>query len=208
MFTAGLLHDIGKVILNEYVAKDFAEIIRRVTDDRMSFAEAERQVLGFSHEEVGCMIAEKWKLPSAIVRCIRFHHEPSAVDPPDSWASSPSNPPGDRQQSDVYVDPRTTSRTLSPPGRFRHGGPAICGRQMETTMIQEKTQRLADLAEQLSEALMTAAICADEIRAIVHAEIDSVRKSQGVATETVTRIRAGATEGSGFSYEPSAFSQW
>ncbi len=35
VFTAGLLHDIGKVILNEYVAEDFAEIIRRVTDERI-----------------------------------------------------------------------------------------------------------------------------------------------------------------------------
>jgi len=40
-------------------------------------------------------------------------------------------------------------------------------------MNPEKTQRLADLAEQLSDALMTAAICADEVRAIVHAELDS-----------------------------------
>ncbi len=39
-------------------------------------------------------------------------------------------------------------------------------------MIQEETQRVADLAEQLSEALMTAAICADEIRAILRAELD------------------------------------
>jgi len=82
-FTAGLLHDIGKVILNEYVAHDFAEIIRRVTDDRIAFVEAERQVLGFSHEEVGGMIAEKWQLPPSIVRCIRFHHVPSSVDPLD-----------------------------------------------------------------------------------------------------------------------------
>ncbi|GAG48436.1 unnamed protein product, partial [marine sediment metagenome] len=44
---------------------------------------------------------------------------------------------------------------------------------METTMVQEKAQRLAELAEQLSEALMTAALCADEIRAIVQAELDS-----------------------------------
>ncbi len=84
VFTAGLLHDIGKVILNEYVADDFAEIIRRVTDEHLSFVEAEQQVLGFSHEEVGGMIAEKWKLPPAIVQCIRFHHVPSALDPPDA----------------------------------------------------------------------------------------------------------------------------
>jgi putative nucleotidyltransferase with HDIG domain len=83
VFTAGLLHDIGKVILNEYVADEFAEIVGLVTDEQMSFVEAEHQVLGFSHEEVGGMIAEKWKLPPAIVRCVRFHHAPSALDPPD-----------------------------------------------------------------------------------------------------------------------------
>lgn|GEM_PF-4632963 len=75
-------------------------------------------------------------------------------------------------------------------------------------MIQEKTQRLADLAGQLSEALMAATICADEIRATVQAELDSVRKSQVVATEVATRIRPEATQGAGSSYEPPAFSPW
>ncbi len=84
VFTAGLLHDIGKVILNEYVADEFAEIVRRVTDEGASFVEAEHQVLGFSHEEVGSMIAEKWRLPDVIVRCIRFHHTPGQPDPPDT----------------------------------------------------------------------------------------------------------------------------
>ena len=91
VFTAGLLHDIGKVILNEYVAEDFSEIVQRVTDDGMSFVEAEHAVLGFSHEEIGGMIAEKWQLPPAIVRCIRFHHLPSSLDPPVSiisWSST------------------------------------------------------------------------------------------------------------------------
>lgn len=83
-FTAGLLHDIGKVILNEYVADEFAEIVRRVADEGTSFGEAEHQVLGFSHEEVGAMIAEKWKLPDPIVRCIRFHHTPGQLDPSDT----------------------------------------------------------------------------------------------------------------------------
>jgi len=83
VFTAALLHDIGKVILNEYVADEFAEIVRRVTDDGISFVEAEHEVLGCSHEEVGGMIAEKWKLPPEIIRCVRFHHVPSSLDPPD-----------------------------------------------------------------------------------------------------------------------------
>lgn len=84
VFTAGLLHDVGKVILNEYVADEFAEIVRRVTVDHLSFGEAEHQVLGLSHEEVGAMIAEKWKLPDLIVRCIRFHHNPGQLAPPDA----------------------------------------------------------------------------------------------------------------------------
>ena len=70
-------------------------------------------------------------------------------------------------------------------------------------MIQEKTQRVADLVEQLSEALMTAVICA-EIRAIAQAELDSVRKSQGVATEATMPISPGATQGSVFSRQLSA----
>lgn len=87
-FTGGLLHDIGKVVLNEYVGEAFAQIIDHVTEDAMSFAEAEHRVLGFSHEEIGAMIAEKWQLPEAIVRCIRFHHDPGAVEPPDAFVDT------------------------------------------------------------------------------------------------------------------------
>ncbi|MFH1420195.1 MAG: HDOD domain-containing protein [Planctomycetota bacterium] len=84
VFTAGLLHDIGKVVLNEYVAEDFAEIVRRVSEERVSFAEAEEAVLGFSHQEIGGRIAEIWRLPEPIVRCIRYHHSPGALEAPDT----------------------------------------------------------------------------------------------------------------------------
>ena len=88
VFTAGLLHDIGKVVLNECVADSFAEIVRRVTEERLSFVEAEQQVLGFSHQEVGGMIARQWELPEAIERCIRFHHDPRELDPPDPFVDT------------------------------------------------------------------------------------------------------------------------
>ena len=83
LFTAGLLHDIGKVILNEHVAEEFTEIVRRVTEEKLSFIEAEQQVLGFSHEQVGALLGERWQLPDPIVRCIRHHHDPTVLDPPD-----------------------------------------------------------------------------------------------------------------------------
>jgi len=82
-FTGGLLHDIGKVILNTFVGEAFAEIVGRVTEENLSFVEAERAVLGVSHEEIGGRVAEKWDLPEPIIRCIRHHHEPGELDPPD-----------------------------------------------------------------------------------------------------------------------------
>ncbi len=83
VFTAGLLHDIGKVVLNEYVGKEFSEIARIVSEQKTSFVEAEKQVLGFSHEEIGEKVAERWKLPDPLVRCIRYHHDPSMLKPAD-----------------------------------------------------------------------------------------------------------------------------
>ena len=82
-FTAGLLHDIGKVILDQYVAESFAEILRRVNEEEQSFLEAEQEVLGFSHQDIGAQVAEKWQLPDVMVRCIRHHHDPTSLDPPD-----------------------------------------------------------------------------------------------------------------------------
>lgn len=82
-FTAGLLHDIGKVLLNEYVGEEFTEIFNLVTQQQMSFDQAEKQVLGFSSTEIGALMGEQWKLPESIVRCIRYHRTPGALNPPD-----------------------------------------------------------------------------------------------------------------------------
>jgi len=81
VFTAGLLHDIGKVILNEFVAEEFAEICRLVSAERLALIEAEHRVLGLSHEEIGGKLAESWQLPEAIIRCIRYHHSPGELSP-------------------------------------------------------------------------------------------------------------------------------
>lgn len=83
LYTAGLLHDIGKVVLNEYVANAYVQIAHCVAEGNISFLDAERCVLGFSHAEVGGRLAEMWNLPEPTVRCIRFHHEPDTPDEPD-----------------------------------------------------------------------------------------------------------------------------
>ena len=82
-FTLGLLHDVGKVVLNEYVAAEYAEIVRRATEEHLSFVELEEQVLGFTHAEVGARLAERWSLPEPLIHSIRFHHEPDKSPTPD-----------------------------------------------------------------------------------------------------------------------------
>lgn len=76
-YTAGLLHDVGKIILNTYVRDKFAEIMKLVQTDRISFDEAERNVLGYSHTDAGAVMAKEWNLPEPLVEAIAFHQDPS-----------------------------------------------------------------------------------------------------------------------------------
>ncbi len=76
-FVAGLLHDIGKIVLSVYMQDAYLEIINAVKEKRIPFSEAEKDVLGFTHAEVGAKVAEKWNLPVPLVEAIAFHHEPT-----------------------------------------------------------------------------------------------------------------------------------
>jgi putative nucleotidyltransferase with HDIG domain len=76
-FTAGLLHDIGKVTLDQYVFERFNLIMDMVMNKKKSFVAAERELLGYDHAQVGGLVAEEWGLPSALVEAISFHHEPA-----------------------------------------------------------------------------------------------------------------------------------
>ena len=75
-FIAGLLHDIGKVILSVYVAEAYDEISRRVHEGQQPFSVVEQEVLGFTHAAVGGRVAEKWNLPADHVEAIACHHTP------------------------------------------------------------------------------------------------------------------------------------
>lgn len=75
-YVAGLLHDIGKVILNTYVGEKYQDILELVENEAKSFMEAEREILGFDHGQVGAKVAEKWNLPEDLVESIAYHHDP------------------------------------------------------------------------------------------------------------------------------------
>jgi putative nucleotidyltransferase with HDIG domain len=75
-FVAGLLHDVGKVILNQFVRDEIYKIIEIAASEGLSFAEAEKKVLGFDHQDIGSRVAEKWNFNDKIVEAIRYHHRP------------------------------------------------------------------------------------------------------------------------------------
>lgn len=75
-FVAGLIHDIGKVVLNVYVGTQYGEIIDAVRQEQIPFMEAEKRILGFNHAEVGARLAAKWNLPDDLVDAIAHHHSP------------------------------------------------------------------------------------------------------------------------------------
>ena len=75
-FTAGLLHDIGKVVLGSFLEVDAAPIVTLATEKHMSFEKAEREVLGVDHAELGAFLLEQWSFPAPLVEVVRWHHQP------------------------------------------------------------------------------------------------------------------------------------
>ncbi len=79
-FTAGLLHDLGKVILGTFVEIDDEPIKEIMESDDLSFDQAERMVLGIDHAEVGAHLMQDWNLPEDVVAATRWHHDPATND--------------------------------------------------------------------------------------------------------------------------------
>ena len=75
ILTASLLHDIGKVVIGEFVQKDMEEI-RSVSSKEISFEAAEEMVLGMNHAAIGAMILKNWSFPGNIVDAVRWHLNP------------------------------------------------------------------------------------------------------------------------------------
>ena len=74
IFTAALLKDIGKIVLDKFIQDSFEKITALVVDDNLSFLEAEKKIIGVDHTELGGMIAKMWKFSPRMVRIIRNHH--------------------------------------------------------------------------------------------------------------------------------------
>ncbi len=78
-FVIGLLHDIGKVILDQYFSRSYGIVLEEAMKKKESLHTLARNKLGIDHAEVGGIVTEKWKLPIPLVRAIQYHHTPMLV---------------------------------------------------------------------------------------------------------------------------------
>jgi HD-like signal output (HDOD) protein len=75
-FCAGLLHDIGKIVMEQYMNADFHKALHHARMHDISGFEAEKVVLGYTHSDVASWLTGSWSLPDEIVQPMICHHEP------------------------------------------------------------------------------------------------------------------------------------
>ncbi len=82
-YLAGLLHDVGLILVDQYLHKPFCQVVDALADN-VPVCAVEKQVLGFNHAELGGYVAEKWDLPEHLTTAIRYHHVPQKYEGPHS----------------------------------------------------------------------------------------------------------------------------
>lgn len=75
-FLAGLLHDLGRVVYDEYFHDEYQPVMRRAMADGLTLEHLEHDMLGVSHPQLARKMLDRWKLPDAINDAITFHHAP------------------------------------------------------------------------------------------------------------------------------------
>lgn len=93
-FMAGLIHDIGKIIQDQAIRNEYTKVLQRVEKGDCTIREAEKEILGFDHQDVGQYVVENWNLPSILTVPIGYHNTPALL---------PKTDPGYTMMSVVHV---------------------------------------------------------------------------------------------------------
>jgi HD-like signal output (HDOD) protein len=78
-FVAGMLHDIGRLVLYTKISEQARDAIVTAKDGKELLYESEREVLGFTHAVVGGLLLQTWKLPPTLEEVVMYHHNPRAA---------------------------------------------------------------------------------------------------------------------------------
>jgi len=76
LFTASLLQDIGKILLDSYIKENISRLDIKINENNKAFHEIEKEILGYHHGEIGAELLKHWNFPDIIIDSVRYHHEP------------------------------------------------------------------------------------------------------------------------------------
>lgn len=82
LFVAGVLHDIGKLIMIKHFPKNFLQVAKASKEQSLPTTQAEKDVFGFHHSRVGALLLEEWKIPPILKSIVNYHHKPQCADDP------------------------------------------------------------------------------------------------------------------------------
>lgn len=77
IYTAGILHDLGIMIMDQFLKAQYHPVLEQVFKEKVNLREAERRLLGFTHEELGMRLMQSWNLPADFCRVIGYAERPS-----------------------------------------------------------------------------------------------------------------------------------
>jgi putative nucleotidyltransferase with HDIG domain len=76
LFLAGLIHDIGKLVLDQYFHREFVQILEYLSLTRTTFSKAEKKILGTTHYQIAAKLLKQWRFPEEVIAQILYHHGP------------------------------------------------------------------------------------------------------------------------------------
>lgn len=115
-FSVGLLHDIGKLIMSCYLRDEFRNAETVAEERQINSHVAEQEVLGYTHADLGGLLAKKWKLPPMLCNAIDKHHSPHdseedifayVTNIADYIAHLTFDPPDIQQRTESLVEPES-----------------------------------------------------------------------------------------------------
>ncbi len=80
-YVAGLIHDIGKLVLDQHVEAAYEVVVDIVREKGLEVWQAEQATFGIDHANVGGLIAREWQFPEKLVAAVQFHHSPGLARP-------------------------------------------------------------------------------------------------------------------------------
>lgn len=83
-FIAGLLHDIGRLVLEQFLHDEYSSALKKAHDTKTSLLIKEIEMFGFSHAEAGGWLGKRWGIPESIIVIMDFHHKPEILPPGQS----------------------------------------------------------------------------------------------------------------------------